>query len=129
MKKNIFISLGFLILSIVLSEYVLSKPLANLYLRFFNYPDFLGWGSPLFVTWPLSYGFCIVFLFTLWNIKNYYYPMILFLSPFLLLFLNSDFKNILIGILYLILVVWLPAFLLAKLINLIISKIKRPQLR
>ena|SRR3989344_7312314 len=121
--KNILITFVLFLLSLLASYYVLSKPLAILYDEIFN-PNYGWWGSPFFVTLPFSYGFCIVFFFTLWNVEKYYYPMLLLLSPFLLLFWGSNVIEFLTVFVQLILPMWLSAFVLAKFIRLIISKFK-----
>ena len=93
--KDFGISLLIFTVSALLSNYVLSRPLAILYDRVFH-PNYGWWGSPLFVTLPASYEFLIVFLFTLWSDKKYYY-MFIFLIPFAFLFISSPIRLNMIG--------------------------------
>jgi len=113
-----------LLLSVIFSDFT-----GSMFEKLFH-PNYGWWGGPELVVIPFSYVFFIVLFFAIWNHKKYYYPMLVFLSPVILLMLltllygfnSSDILNlggvfVLPGII---------AFALAKLINLIISKFKHP---
>jgi len=119
--KDLCISLLIFVVSALLSQYVLSKPLAVLYDKTFH-PNYGWWGSPLFVTLPASYEFLIVFLFTLWNDKKYYY-MLIFLLPFAVLFISTPIR---LNVVTFFVAPALVGFMLAKFIRLLISKFKQP---
>lgn len=122
--KNIVLALVLFSIAYLVTNLV-SKPLAVFYDQKFH-PNYGWWGSPDLVTWPLSYEFFIIFLFSLWKNKFAIHSMVIFLLPMLLLWGVSIMQLNLNGFL-LLLVPGLVAFGLATLINKLLPKAKTHQ--
>ena len=122
MKRNILLFILVLVLCLVLAPY---------FGNWYNLIDhqYGGWitgekGAVVFVGFILAYVFLTPLIFKLFGKNNQNKLIGWLVSPVFLLYAGYNWK-----LLYIPILTAITGFLLAKIINFIISKIKHPQLR